>query len=109
MKSPTSWVILVGAATVSILILPAATVLADSCAALKATHPDIEVVLPGVKAFGESQSEFWSKGCGQLTPSCLILPKSTQQVVNIMHVLGQNNESFAVKGGGHMPNKKFAR
>ncbi|KAI1292557.1 FAD binding domain-containing protein [Xylaria venustula] len=54
------------------------------------------------------QSEYWSASCSNLKPSCLLMPTTTEEVAAIVSILGTNNESFAIKSGGHNPNNYFA-
>jgi FAD/FMN-containing dehydrogenase len=42
-----------------------------------------------------------------MTPTCILFPKTPADVVQIVKLLGTNDEKFAVKGGGHMPNVLF--
>lgn len=49
-----------------------------------------------------------STGCSDLKPSCVLLPENAEGLSAVMEVLVANNESFAVKSGGHNPNKYFA-
>lgn len=43
-----------------------------------------------------------------MKPSCQLYPKTAEEVASIVRVLGANNESFAIKSGGHSPNQGFA-
>lgn len=54
------------------------------------------------------QTNYWSTACGLLKPSCIIYPSSAQEVATIIRVLNENDETFAIKSGGHNPNKGFA-
>lgn len=47
-------------------------------------------------------------GCAALKPTCIICPRNPKEVVSILDILHQNNETFAIKSGGHNPNKYFA-
>lgn len=49
-----------------------------------------------------------STGCSALKPACILEPTSAGQLSHIMQTLVANNESFALKSGGHNPNKYFA-
>ncbi|KAF2665625.1 FAD binding domain-containing protein [Microthyrium microscopicum] len=58
---------------------------------------------------GDSQTVYWNIGCGtDLKPTCILYPKTVEEVSHIVKLLNQNNETFAVKSGGHSPNKRFA-
>ncbi|KAI0420078.1 FAD binding domain-containing protein [Xylaria grammica] len=58
--------------------------------------------------YTSEQSEYWSTACGSLKPSCILMPTTTQEVAAIVSILAANNESFAIKSGGHNPNNYFA-
>lgn len=58
--------------------------------------------------YTQEQQNYWSTGCGALKPSCILYPKSTEEVADIVEILVQNNETFAVKSGGHNPNAGFS-
>lgn len=49
-----------------------------------------------------------STSCSALQPGCILIPKSAQEVSEIIQSAVANNETFAVKSGGHNPNKFFA-
>jgi hypothetical protein len=46
--------------------------------------------------------------CSALKPSCIIFPKSVEEVSAIVKVIANGTESFAVKSGGHNPNNYFS-
>jgi FAD/FMN-containing dehydrogenase len=78
------------------------------------TCSDVEKKLPGVlvsraagKDYVASQQVYWNKAAGEQKATCLIYPKTTEDVSTIIKILNTNSEHFAVKGGGHMPNKEF--
>lgn len=82
-------------------------VLGDTCSQV-GTLNAIEVERsPSVEYLSE-QNNYWSTGCGALMPSCILFPKSADEVVSIVQVLRSNNETFALKSGGHNPNQGFA-
>lgn len=54
------------------------------------------------------QLEYWSTASGALKPSCIISPKSAEEVAAVVTILRGNNETFAIKSGGHNPNNYFA-
>lgn len=49
-----------------------------------------------------------SADCGRLKPSCILVPESPEELSIIVRALGENNETFAVKSGGHNPNRNFS-
>lgn len=54
------------------------------------------------------QTKYWSTGRTALQPSCILSPSTTSQVVNIVQILKNTNQMFAIKSGGHNPNRGFA-
>ncbi|KAF2119377.1 hypothetical protein BDV96DRAFT_610419 [Lophiotrema nucula] len=54
------------------------------------------------------QTEYWSTSCSALLPSCIIFPKSAAEVSTVVKILGNTNEQWAVKSGGHNPNNGFS-
>ncbi|KAI1129120.1 FAD binding domain-containing protein [Nemania abortiva] len=64
------------------------------------TNPQID--------YTSEQTEYWSTSCGDLKPSCILMPTTTEEVAAIVSILATNNESFAIKSGGHNPNNHFA-
>jgi hypothetical protein len=83
---------------------------ADTCSIIQSKHPDISLLYPHVPDFNLTvgSSEYWSTGCSDLWPSCVLLPRSAEQVSDMLKVLHQTNESFAIKSGGHNPNQYFS-
>ncbi|KAE9582718.1 putative FAD-linked oxidoreductase [Colletotrichum fructicola] len=58
--------------------------------------------------YTSEQLNYWSTACGNLKPGCILVPTSAEEVSAIVKVLGTNNETFAVKSGGHNPNNYYA-
>ncbi|KAL7623129.1 hypothetical protein AAE478_006810 [Parahypoxylon ruwenzoriense] len=58
--------------------------------------------------FNAEQSRYWSTFCGDLKPTCILEPETTEEVAAIVSILHENNETFAIKSGGHNPNNYFA-
>ncbi|KAI1816278.1 FAD binding domain-containing protein [Poronia punctata] len=54
------------------------------------------------------QTEYWSTAAGALKPACILMPTTTQEVAAIVSILRGNNETFAIKSGGHNPNNYFS-
>lgn len=52
--------------------------------------------------YASELDEYWSRASADLKPSCVVLPKSAQEVSDIVKALSAsgNNESFAIKAGG---------
>jgi FAD/FMN-containing dehydrogenase len=43
-----------------------------------------------------------------MKPSCQLYPTTADEVAAIVRILNGNNETFAIKSGGHNPNQGFA-
>ncbi|KAI0472788.1 FAD binding domain-containing protein [Xylariaceae sp. FL0804] len=85
----------------------AALAVADTCDTLESTT-SISLSRQLSLAYIVSETEYWSTSCGDLKPSCIILPTTTEEVAAVVSVLNDNNETFAIKSGGHNPNNYFA-
>ncbi|KAF2030280.1 FAD-binding domain-containing protein [Setomelanomma holmii] len=94
-------------------VVPAASLLlfslvaADTCSQVGAINATEVKRSPSVEYLSE-QLNYWSTGCSALKPSCILFPKTAQEVATIVQVLNENNETFAVKSGGHNPNEGFS-
>lgn len=91
----------------SILLAFARSALADTCSSVEALHY-INVTRSLDLAYVEEQSQYWSTSCSALIPSCIIFPKSTEEVSTVVKILANTTEEFAVKSGGHNPNNGFS-
>jgi FAD/FMN-containing dehydrogenase len=49
-----------------------------------------------------------STSCGSLLPDCILVPKTAQEVATIIKSIVKYNETFAIKSGGHNPNKYWS-
>ncbi|KAK7709103.1 hypothetical protein SLS57_008829 [Botryosphaeria dothidea] len=58
--------------------------------------------------YTNENSEYWSTGCAALKPACIIKPSNVQEMSTVIKTLYNNNETFAVKSGGHNPNQNFS-
>lgn len=58
--------------------------------------------------YNVEETNYWSTGCSALKPSCILFPRTADEVATIVQILHDNNETFAVKSGGHNPNRGFA-
>lgn len=91
----------------SILLTFARSALADTCSSVEALRY-INVTRSLDLAYVEEQSQYWSTSCSALIPSCIIFPKSTEEVSTVVKILANTTEVFAVKSGGHNPNNGFS-
>lgn len=80
---------------------------ADTCSMVEA-QTDIEMLKPLTLSYNQEQTEYWSTASGALKPTCIIAPHTPEEVAAVVAVLNGNNETFAVKSGGHSPNDWFA-
>lgn len=82
-------------------------VVGDTCSTISNTS-NIDVKTALSTEYASEQSDYWSTGCSNLKPSCILYPKSAEEVATILRSIHDNNETFVVKSGGHNPNKHFA-
>ncbi|KAF1913849.1 hypothetical protein BDU57DRAFT_324528 [Ampelomyces quisqualis] len=80
---------------------------ADTCSSASALN-NVEIKRELSLEYFQEQQNYWSTGCSALKPSCILYPKTATEVASIVHILNDNNETFAVKSGGHNPNEGFA-
>ncbi|KAK8052913.1 hypothetical protein PG996_012214 [Apiospora saccharicola] len=93
---------LVAAAT---LLLGSA--LGDTCSDV-ASISSVDVQSPSSGPYIKEQADYWSSTCAALKPTCIMFPKSAEEVSTIINVLKGNDEKFAIKSGGHNPNNYFS-
>lgn len=82
----------------------ATAVASDTCETLRSTT-NVEVADVSEPAYTDRW--YWNVECKALEPSCVLLPASTQDVVDIVNVLKDSGEPFGIKSGGHSPNLYF--
>ncbi|OJD31570.1 fad binding domain-containing protein [Diplodia corticola] len=73
-----------------------------------ASMSSISIDLPLTLDYTTENNEYWSTGCAALKPACIIKPASAAEMSTVIKTLSQNNETFAVKSGGHNPNQNFS-
>lgn len=89
-----------------ILVLPHG-IRADTCSTVASLgHIDVTYALD--LAYTEEQTQYWSTSCSALMPSCIIFPKSAEEVSEVIKILANTTEHFAVKSGGHNPNNGWS-
>ncbi|KAI1261053.1 hypothetical protein F5Y18DRAFT_403205 [Xylariaceae sp. FL1019] len=92
----------------SLIILISSPVRADTCSTL-ATTTSIEVAYPLNLDYIDEQNKYWSTTSIALTPTCIIFPTSAEEVSVVVQTLNDNEgEPFAIKSGGHNPNRYFS-
>jgi hypothetical protein len=80
---------------------------ADTCSTVQAIS-SIEVSDPLSLDYITEKTDYWSSSCAALIPTCIIFPKSADEVAAVVQVLNENAETFAIKSGGHNPNNYFS-
>ncbi|KKK20238.1 FAD dependent oxidoreductase [Aspergillus rambellii] len=88
------------------LAVLAPLVAADICSTLDAEG--IEVESPLTLDYSLELQDYWSVACGDLRPSCIAYPTSALEMSQIVKELHMTEDLFAIKSGGHMPNKGFS-
>ncbi|KAL5116777.1 hypothetical protein ACEQ8H_005389 [Pleosporales sp. CAS-2024a] len=88
-------------------ILAAGLVSADSCSSIEALGY-INVTHPLNLAYIEEQTQYWSTSCSALLPSCIIFPKTVEEVSAAVQIIFSTTERFAIKSGGHSPNNGWS-
>lgn len=72
-----------------------------------------KIFYPGNSAYVSMQEDFWSHQESSLSPKCIVVPSSAQDVSTAISILTKHGDEshrtpFAIKGGGHSPNAGFA-
>jgi FAD/FMN-containing dehydrogenase len=80
---------------------------ADTCSQVKELSAS-QIINRFSLEYTSQNLNYWSTGCGALKPSCMLYPKNAQEVSTIVQILNENNETFAIKSGGHNPNAGFS-
>lgn len=83
------------------------SVWADACDDVESLTT-IDVSRPLTLSYIAEQNEYWSEACSLLKPGCIVFPSTAEEVAAVVRILGSHIEDFAVKSGGHSPNKYFA-
>ncbi|TLS24718.1 hypothetical protein PpBr36_08166 [Pyricularia pennisetigena] len=99
---------LIASSWVSLALLAAVQAASQTCDILRSQQAGMRCLLKNDGNYNTEQDHYWSTGCGALKPACILKPKNAQEVSVIMQTLQANNETFAVKSGGHNPNNYFA-
>jgi FAD/FMN-containing dehydrogenase len=80
---------------------------ADTCSSV-ASIGYINITYALNLAYIEEQTQYWSTSCSALLPSCIIFPKTVEEVSTVVQILANTSESFAIKSGGHNPNNGWS-
>ncbi|KAI0161873.1 FAD-binding domain-containing protein [Hypoxylon sp. FL1284] len=62
----------------------------------------LQVLLPGDPRYSSHEESYWAANA-RLTPSCIVLPESPEQVSAVVKELVATKRRFAVRSGGHSP------
>ncbi|KXJ87723.1 hypothetical protein Micbo1qcDRAFT_215589 [Microdochium bolleyi] len=101
-------------AKINTLVLPVVALLVGAADAQQSTcnlvkaHTSITSWKRFQADYTKEQTEYWSTSNGALKPSCILTPTNADEVAAIVSILRDNNETFAIKSGGHNPNNYFA-
>lgn len=87
--------------------LLAGLAVADTCDSVE-NLTNIQVSRPLELSYIAEQDEYWSESCTLLKPSCIIFPQDADEVAAVVKILKDTDENWAVKSGGHNPNKYWS-
>ncbi|KAK2781842.1 hypothetical protein FQN52_001336 [Onygenales sp. PD_12] len=73
-----------------------------------ASISNLEIEKPLSIPYAQDQRLYWSSECGRLKPECILVPRTQDDLSIIIRTLNENDERFAIKGGGHNPNRNFS-
>ncbi|PVH71557.1 FAD dependent oxidoreductase [Cadophora sp. DSE1049] len=97
---------LIGAAC--LLVCALQTVSASQTCREVSSLKSISIENPLSVPYLQEQSQYWSSSCSILLPDCILVPSTSTEVSTIVKTLLGNKESFAVKAGGHNPNRFYS-
>lgn len=80
---------------------------ADACDDVESLT-QVSVSRPLTLSYISEQNEYWSEACSMLKPVCIVFPTTADEVSAVVKILAEHDHDFAVKSGGHSPNKYFA-
>lgn len=80
---------------------------ADTCGTV-GNRSDVLIRRSPALEYTTEQTNYWSTGCGDMKPSCILYPSTAKEVAAIVQVLNENEDPFVIKSGGHNPNRGFA-
>lgn len=61
----------------------------------------LEVLLPRDEEYTLRQDSYFSRSAAQLTPACIVRPRSASDVSRAIRILAQGHHVFAIRSGGH--------
>lgn len=113
-------------AIASILLCSFVSVSASATCKKIASTKSITIEYPLSIPYLQDQSQYWyakmttilfffqligcyrSASCSSLLPACILVPGTPNELSTIVRTLLGNSESFAVKAGGHNPNRFYS-
>ncbi|KAK8058618.1 hypothetical protein PG994_009066 [Apiospora phragmitis] len=70
---------------------------------------DAQVAISPLNAsYIDSRHDYWNARQSNYSPSCVVYPKSSQDVSVAIRAIRESGSRFAVKAGGHSPNNFFS-
>ncbi|KAK6845942.1 hypothetical protein PG987_001130 [Apiospora arundinis] len=65
-------------------------------------HPELLVLRPADPLYGSREGSYWAVNT-RLSPACIVLPDSPQQLAELLKELATTQRQFAIRSGGHSP------
>ncbi|KAK8035101.1 hypothetical protein PG993_010096 [Apiospora rasikravindrae] len=80
-----------------------------ACTAIASTLGDAQVAVSPLDAsYIDSRHDYWNARQSKYRPSCVVYPKSSQDVSVAIRAIRASGSRFAIKAGGHSPNNFFS-
>lgn len=73
-----------------------------SCACNTLSHTFKDVIFPNNSSYTTQVADKYWDVRANLSPACIFLPSSADEVSKAISIFGSCNAQFAVRGGGHM-------
>ncbi|KAJ5787189.1 hypothetical protein N7457_002179 [Penicillium paradoxum] len=73
---------------------------ACACKKLSTTQSN-QVTFPGTANYSQEVTRYWDVRAS-LSPACILMPKTADQVASAVKIFVQCDAQFAIRGGGHM-------
>ncbi|KAG9949481.1 FAD-binding domain-containing protein, partial [Aureobasidium melanogenum] len=81
---------------------------ASACIQLITTLGAAKIRGPHTVPYVSSQEDYWNAKQSSYDPSCVVYPKSAQDVSTTLKIIKTAGSRFAIKAGGHNPNTFFS-
>ncbi|KAH8593811.1 hypothetical protein B0O99DRAFT_546392 [Bisporella sp. PMI_857] len=78
----------------------ASTSAIDGCTALYLAGLRSQLYYPGETKYVAREASYWSIDA-RIGPNCIIQPRNTAEVANVVKILSTSSSNFAVRSGGH--------